>query len=76
MSEIPTNTVSLSGKIKAMMIEHINQCREDVIKQATKEFEIELRRKIALVTLNLANYYSIEYQGTVLHIKIDTKANT
>lgn len=51
----------------------IDDARERIIKEATFQFERELRRAAGSVAINVADYFSIERCGSDLVIKVQVE---
>ncbi len=66
------------SNIETTMLEHIknavqlraDEIRESIIKEATAQFEKELRQAVGQTAINIANYYSVFRAGSDLHISV------
>jgi predicted HTH domain antitoxin len=63
----------LENKIKEAVDIYCNSKQEEIIKLAVQDFEVELRRNLALITLNLSEVYSVERTGYNLLITVHIK---
>lgn len=63
----------LEPGIRALLAVGISDATEAVIAKALKEFEVELRQKIAKAAINVSNFYELEHhrEGLVIRVKID-----
>jgi hypothetical protein len=66
-----TKTISrLEGTIRQTVNAEIEQVKEDIIKDAVSSFEKQIRKVVGFVTIDVANYYSIQRSGTDLCITV------
>jgi hypothetical protein len=54
----------------------IADAREEVIKDAVKEFETQVRASVAHVTLKIFEAYSVERIGNQILIRVDIKGDS
>lgn len=71
MAEL-AHSQALEPAIRAILELGIAEATEAIIAKATKDFEAELRRRIAKAALNVSNFYEMEHQreGLVIRVKL------
>jgi hypothetical protein len=64
---------SLLPAIRAAIDKVVSNLQEEIISAAVKDFEFDLRKRIAQVAVTVADYYSVQRLGPdlVIHVKLD-----
>ena len=65
---------SMEDRIKAAVAQEIADLKEEFIQNAVKDYEKKVREVVGKVAINVADFYTVEKFGTVLHVKIETGA--
>lgn len=64
--------LNIEDRIKAAIGEEIADVKEGFIQESLKAYEKKLREIVGKVAVNVANLYSVEQMGTILHVRIQT----
>lgn len=76
MASVTHNPMHLVQQVEQAIQREADRLREDMIAQAVKDFEAQLRERIAVATMKVGEFYSYERHGTELVIKVKYDSET
>lgn len=67
---------ALAEGVEALLEHAIAETTEKVIEKATREFEVELRRRVAETTMQVGHFYTLDTMrdGLTITVKVPTNA--
>lgn len=65
-------SLSIEEEIRRVVVQEIARVKEEVIQEALKSYEKQVREIVGSVAVNASKYYSVEHIGSVLQVRIQT----